>query len=440
MGTKIPPIACVFLAAVPLAILNVFMFFAALPALQGYVDFRHLYTAGHMTLSGHSSQLYDYDATLAAQNEVVSPGSMALPFNHLAYEALLLSPLSLLPYRTAYFVFAIVNLILLALSFRILRPYFGDLSCLPRWLPLALPLGFLPTTFAISEGQDSILLLLLMSFACVLLAREREREAGAVLALTLFKFQFALPIAFLYLCWRRWRFVEGFLGCTAIVVTLSFAMVGPASAAAYVKELLLMSVRLSAQGQVRYGIHPELMMNLRGFIYLLGHEHFAPAAIQVITVVLSLAALIWCSTRRPSFPFAVAVAVLVSYHCFTDDAVLLLIPLATIIGKRSVLIAGAVLSAPTLLLCIAHTFPLMVIPLVAMILRLASVNSRLPNEEPRLSQYVGADPTRAPDMTTLLVFFARCTSARSFVAASWRDRQLGQAAHLSAHRGRSLRY
>src|SRR5947209_856237 len=79
-------------------------------------------------------------------------------------------------------------------------------------------------------------------------------------------------------------------------------------------------------------------------------------------------------------------------ECFTADAVLLLIPLATIIGKRSVLIAGAVLSAPTLLLCIAHTFPLMVIPLVAMILRLASVDSRLPNEEPRLSQYVGADP------------------------------------------------
>jgi len=369
---KISPLALLFLLAVPLAMINTCAFFLVLPdALHGYCDFRQLYTAGHMVLSGHSMQVYDYEASRIAQNQVVSHGNGALPFNHLAYEALLFSLLALLPYRVAYVVLAIVNLGLLAGCFRILRPYFGDLSELPRWLPFLLPLGFLPSTFAIGEGQDSILLLMLAASSFILLERGRERWAGAVLALTLFKFQFALPIALLYLCWKRWRFMEGFILCGACVLAVSFAMVGPAGAVIYAKELISMSARLSADGQVRYGIRPELMMNLRGFVYLIGHRILSASMIQVITGVFSLAVLLWAATQKASFPLAVTVAVLVSYHCFVDDAALLLIPLAVIIGRKLFWMACSVLIIPELLLFAGHLVPLAVIPLLVMLAYLA---------------------------------------------------------------------
>jgi Glycosyltransferase family 87 len=369
---EISPLAFLFLLAVPLAMINTFAFFLALPdALQGHWDFRQLYTAGHMVLSGHSTQVYDYEASSVAQNQVVSRASGALPFNHLAYEALLFSLLALLPYRVAYVALAIVNFGLLAVCFRILRPYLGDLSELPRWLPFVLFLGFLPSTFAISEGQDSILLLILAACSFQLLERGRDRWAGAVLALTLFKFQFALPIALLYLCWKRWRFVEGFVLCGAGIVAVSFAMVGLTGAVTYAKELISMSARLSADGRVRYGIRPELMMNLRGFVYLIGHRILSGSAIQVITAVFSLAVVLWAARRKASFPLAVTVAVLVSYHCFIDDAALLLIPLAVMIGRKSFWMACSVLIIPDVLLFADQLVPLGVIPLLVMLAYLA---------------------------------------------------------------------
>jgi hypothetical protein len=374
---KISPLALLFLLAVPLAIINTCMFFMVLPdALHGYCDFRQLYTAGHMVLSGPSTQVYDYEASRIAQDQVVSHGMSGLPFNHLAYEALLFSVLALFPYHVAYIIWAIVNLGLLAACFQILKPYLGDLSELPRWLPFVLFLGFLPSTFAVSEGQDSILLLILAASSFILLERGRDRWAGAVLALTLFKFQFALPIALLYLCWKRWRFVEGFVLCGAGIVAVSFAMVGPAGAVTYAKELISMSARLSADGQVRYGIHPDLMMNLRGFVYLIGHRILSGGAIQAITAVFSLAVLLWAARRKPSFPLAVTVAVLVSYHCFVDDAALLLIPLAVIIGRKYFWMACSVLIVPELLLFPRHPVPFAVILLLAMLAYLSNTMDR----------------------------------------------------------------
>jgi len=61
-------------------------------AMRGGTDFRQLYTAGYMVRAGYSSRLYDYNVQKDLQNKLVSPAQIALPFNHLAYEALLFAP------------------------------------------------------------------------------------------------------------------------------------------------------------------------------------------------------------------------------------------------------------------------------------------------------------------------------------------------------------
>ena len=55
-------------------------------------DFRTQYTAGYMVRTGHAQELFNYEITREMQNEKVSQSDKALPFIHLAYEAILYVP------------------------------------------------------------------------------------------------------------------------------------------------------------------------------------------------------------------------------------------------------------------------------------------------------------------------------------------------------------
>src|SRR5947207_5981022 len=139
-------------------------------ALRGHADFRQLYVAGYMVRTGHRTQLYDYAAQTYFQNTLVSNDERALPFIRPAYQALMFVPFSLLPYRTAYLGFLLLNVLLLALAFLILQPRLRGLSCVWPGLPPALFLGFYPVALALILGRDSILLLALLAAALVSLA------------------------------------------------------------------------------------------------------------------------------------------------------------------------------------------------------------------------------------------------------------------------------
>src|SRR5580698_8482079 len=92
-------------------------------ALHGRADFRQLYVAGAMVRAGHAGEIYDYEMEKKFQDQLVHPEETALPFNHLAYESLLLVPFSMLRYKAAYFAFLALNVAFLALAIAALRPY-----------------------------------------------------------------------------------------------------------------------------------------------------------------------------------------------------------------------------------------------------------------------------------------------------------------------------
>jgi Glycosyltransferase family 87 len=345
-------------------------------ALRGYVDFRQLYTAGYMVRTGHPTQLYDYEATEKLQNEIVSPAEGALPFNHLAYESLFFAPFSLLRYRTAYVLFLILNLMLLAAALRLLRPYLDPLAEVWSLLPVLLFVCFVPVTIALLEGQDSIILLALMICATRALDTGADLKAGALVALTLFKFQYALPIALLFLVWRRWRFLGGFALTAAAVVALSLWLTGPAAFVSYFHSLTEMSVKFSPAYSVRYGIHLEAMPNLRGFAQMAMRN--SPSAPLVLTLMLSAFTLIWTAARPRSLPLAVLAGVLVSYHHLISDTALLVLPVglalsvATPPARSSRSMLMAVLSAlvwfgPAPLLLAGVRFYLLAIPMLALL-------------------------------------------------------------------------
>jgi hypothetical protein len=66
-----------------------------------------------MLRTGQRKDIYNLAAGRRNQNEKIALDNDALPFLHPSYEAVFFMPLSLLPYRAAYFVWAGVNFAIL---------------------------------------------------------------------------------------------------------------------------------------------------------------------------------------------------------------------------------------------------------------------------------------------------------------------------------------
>jgi len=351
-----------------LLVIQLILFIIGIPiAVGGRADFRQFYTAGYMVRSGHSAEIYDYGSTVKFQSQLVSPGDNALPFNHLAYEAVLFAPLSLVSFRIAYVVFFIVNLSLLSASIVMLRPYTPSLRAVWSKVPVAIVAGFLPVGLALLQGQDSLILLTLLVCSFTALQRDRDYAAGVFLGLTLFKFQYSLPIALLFLAWKKWRVISGFAITSILLVIVSFAITG---AGAYAKYLLSMSVGLTTPEQrFRYGINPLFMPNIRGLAFAAGGHGL------LVTAALSVLVLAWAVLAKPSFPAFVLTAMLVSYHGLMHDAAVLLIPLI-VLGHAAVRASEtwkvwliiAILFYPTLTVIYAFPNFLLAIPVIALLI------------------------------------------------------------------------
>jgi hypothetical protein len=286
-------------------------------------DFRAFYSAGHIVRSGEA--LYDYDSEKRVQDKFVAPLWGLMPFFCPAYAALPFVPLSELSYRVAYFVFLAINLALACLAAVVLRPFLPSMADIWKPLPILLFLCSFPVGLAFRQGQVTIILLLLYCGCFAAIQRGQDFCAGILLALALVKFQIALPVALLFLVWRRWRFMAGFASAAAVVAVVSVFLAGGLES--YWRALTRASYT-AATTQVRYAVNPTEMPNLYGFFYSLS-SHWG----LVLTVAFSLVLMIWAASRRPSLPLALTVGVLVSYHLFTYDLGLLLLPVILVLDE-----------------------------------------------------------------------------------------------------------
>lgn len=308
-------------------------------ALRGHSDFRQLYAAGYMVRTGHASELYDYRAQETFQNTLVGNDERALPYIRPAYQALLFLPFSLLSYRSAYLTFLAANLILLALTFWLLRPEAKNLARIWRWLPIFVFLVFYPVALALLQGQDSILLLGLLAAALVSLGHGRELVAGILIGLGLFKLQIVIPIALLFLLWNRWRFVAGFAISAALVSLVSIWVVGLAQIIVYARSLLSVGAGLAVD-QFKFPLRVSLMANLRGLIFGLMGTRLSALWTQALTIIVSAILLLWVavSTSRKiraadALVIAITASVIVSYYLFIHDLSVLLIPVVIALDR-----------------------------------------------------------------------------------------------------------
>ncbi len=229
-------------------------------------------------------------------------------------------------------------------------------SALAPWdwrILLAASLTFVPLLLCLLQGQDSLLLLLLVVLAFTALRRDRPFAAGCWLALGLFKFQLVLPLAFVLILTSsariRGEFVKGFSLVALGLAGLSAAISGWSVFAIYPRFLAHL------QAQPFAGIVPRAMANFRGLaaLFLPGESSLAITAVAILSAAAALvkatpikATTVWTPVLPASgqnspaagqneyasaFATTVLVALLVSYHLNPHDLSLLLLPISLLL-------------------------------------------------------------------------------------------------------------
>ena len=298
---------------------------------DGYFDFVLYYSAASIVADGKGRQLYDLAVQKNYQKESrVAPQTRPLPFNHLPYELLVLLPLARFSFITAHIVWAALNLLLLVTILLRLAPY---VTATPRYLLTLMFLAFFPTLTTLKMGQDSLITTYLLTETFISLKHQRYGVAGCLLGLGLYKPQFVLPMAAILFCHRRWSAVGGFLLTAALLMVISLAMVGWQGSTG----LLALWLPMTERGNV---VWPELMLNLRGLLFMILSLAGVASATNLWTLVFSLLVflitlLYWRRDTDEStdcfglqFALAVIMTALVSFHLYSYDGMLLAIPLA----------------------------------------------------------------------------------------------------------------
>ena len=289
------------------------------------------YVGARIVHVGEGARLYDLreqdaikTSSLKAQNPMV--------YDHPPFEALLLSPLAVLPYRTAYLVWGLINILIWLSLPWILRPYApapGEtLGYFALWF-LFTPLGM-----TLYLGQVSLVLLLLYALTYINLKQERDFRAGLLLGLALFKFHLVLPFVAIFLLMRKWRFVEGFSVSAALLGALSLLVGGWRGILSYGRFL---SVIARSPRNVTTGLAVK-MATIQGFANSTLGRRLAPSTIGLIVTIASVIVLlfaVWSWRRvgddrsKPSFDLMFAAAIvaslMVGFHVLPYDLSLLML-------------------------------------------------------------------------------------------------------------------
>jgi hypothetical protein len=307
---------------------------------EGYADFTSFYTAGKIVASGQSTRLYDPQKQWQVQQEFASKVEIRrgpLPYVRPPFEALLFLPFAGLAYPAAFLIWTVIKVALLLL-FSFILPLSNWKCGKPGTLILQslLCFAFFPVGFDMLQGQDSVLLLLILAVALRLLRQDAELQSGAVMALGLFKFHLIVPLLLIFVLAKRGRIVLGFLATAAVLFLVSFSMVGWSGVLEYPRYLWHLN---SVPG---LGIlQARNMPNLRGILTVLLGNRSSSRPVQwllggAVLLGTAVAARSWRSHDREeittAFSFSIVVILLTSYYANSYDMTLLLLPLL-LLGK-----------------------------------------------------------------------------------------------------------
>jgi len=303
---------------------------------KGDPDFTVFYTAGKIVREGLGHKLYNSATQKTVQQEFATDTDIRrgpLPYIHPPFEALVFLPLTFLPYPIAFVAWNGINLCLLLLVAWVLRNWLSSLRQMRLWQLVVLSLAFFPIFANFHQGQDAILLLLLVVCGVRALAREVDFTAGCWFGIAVFKYHLILPLVLLLVIWKGWRVLGGFAVSASSAVLISVGIVGWHGALQYP----VYAWRIVSQPAFG-GIPVRQLPNLLGLIggWPLLERIGWPVQLAVLACTLLLLATMARVKRAAGDPrllklccaCAVITAVLSGYSTNSYDLSLLILPLA----------------------------------------------------------------------------------------------------------------
>jgi hypothetical protein len=270
---------------------------------HGQNDFVALYAGG--TLAG-TPELYSQPANEALIGSILGVTMQSVIYTRPPFYAVLLKPLTWLPYLAAYAVFC--ALCLGSILWFVIR-FSKDCPALPLFASFSIPIAAL-----FLQGQDTPFLLAFLGASILLARQKRDFLAGLVLSLCAIKFHLFLFVPLLLLLKNRWRTLAGAASGTGILLLLGSAVAGVKSNGQYVQALRNPWINFST----------DMMPNIHGLVNTLHASGPLEIAISCAVVL----AFVWTCRKTENYEWLLALSLLcgllVSYHSGIGDDILLL--------------------------------------------------------------------------------------------------------------------
>ena len=297
----------------------------------GYIasgDFMAFYTGAMFVKEGRGQELYDLATQRAYQLELTGPpNTQWQPYINPPLLAVALTPLASLPYRYAYWTFAVLTVLAFIGSVVLLKPKLPHLARdrLTWFTTLALTASWLPLFRSMAGGQNSLFTIFLLVGLYAAWRDNRMILTGVTLGLLSYKPQFGLLLGVVFL-------VRG--------MRVALAAAGATAAAHYALGAVFMGtdwpLRLLDTLRVHRTLEQQIIANHFSILPTAGYSLPGPFALWVAAIgVASVAILCVWQARRigptdDRFPVLYGLLIcgtlLVSPHLQHYDVAILAIP------------------------------------------------------------------------------------------------------------------
>lgn len=299
-------------------------------------DFAHLYEAGRKLNQERFPKLFSWFPGLDSDSHKVwlNDHEEYPPDNlHPPYEMVIYAALALFDFHVAYLIWWACNLSFLFVSAYLVWPYVPSLHNSYPYL-LILMATFFPILVALVQGQNSLMLLLVLAITFCLLKEGRDFRAGFMLGLGMFKFILVAPMVFWVLLEKRWKSLAGFCAGCMVLFIIALGLVGLRGIESYV----LLLVGFGKKSPEEPGTQ-AIMPNLRGLLYASGGRVTSESILTVVTLLFSLALLVWVNaklkhynSRTLLYALQVLLITAISYHFYPHDGAVLVLPILLLLN------------------------------------------------------------------------------------------------------------
>lgn len=278
--------------------------------------------------------LYNFAVQRSLMEAAVSPLNRPtlVPFVFPGYVAVALSPLGLMRYSTAFFVWAGINVCMSFWMALRLGKKFGTSQTEKVAIAVSV-LASTPLLLTIMQGQLAMPVALGITEALIALREGRAVRAGLWLSLGLFKPQLiALPLISLVAA-RCWRLLFPFCIVMAATLCISFAVEG-----VWIVSYVTFLLKYPYMGAALARSYPSAMQNWLGaMVVSLGNHSLAYFLAMILSVSAILISILVCSSRQKRLYVRLALAVLLGVlacpHLYMHDLVIA-IPAGVVLWSR----------------------------------------------------------------------------------------------------------